>query len=203
MGFKENWNKTKVWVGEHKGLVIAISVPVVISIIYLLFRKPITKLVRRIKRPINILFPSQYIQNKIKTQESGSPDTPQLESYKLDGNWAIGYGHSLGTDDSNAGTIIDKPTAKTHFRDDIKIFTNGLKGLVKVPLNQNQYDALLNTVYFIGLGNLQHSDLLTKINALAPAADIQAEFMKWVNEGSERRDSLVKRMDKNAKLWIS
>lgn len=101
-----------------------------------------------------------------------------------DGNnvWTIGFGSTYNHDAGRKvkkGDIIDKATALRWLRLDAGKFAEGVKKLVKVPINQNQLDSLTSFTYNLGLGALQTSTLLRKLNAGKPKEEVAAEFLKW------------------------
>lgn len=75
--------------------------------------------------------------------------------------------------------------------------------LVKVPLNQNQYDALVSFTYNLGGTNLGKSTLLKKINGNPCDSSIRSEFEKWVNAGGKKLAGLVRRRKAEADLYFS
>lgn len=74
---------------------------------------------------------------------------------------------------------------------------------VKVPLNQNQFDALVSFTYNLGGTNLSTSTLLRKINANPCDPTIAAEFAKWVNAGGKKLNGLVRRRNAESDLYFS
>ena len=107
----------------------------------------------------------------------------RLKSYRDTGNiWTIGFGSTYNHDAKRKvqeGDIIDKETALRWLRLDAGKFATGVKKLVKVPINQNQLDSLTSFAYNLGLGALQTSTLLRKLNAGAPKDEVAAEFLRW------------------------
>lgn len=103
--------------------------------------------------------------------------------------WTIGYGHTLGVKQGDVCTISE---ASDLLKEDILIFEKSLNNLVLVPLNQNQYDALICFIFNIGCGNFKKSTLLKLLNN-ADYNGAAAEFCKWiyvkgkVSEGLRRR----------------
>ena len=75
-----------------------------------------------------------------------------------------------------------------------------LDSLVKVPLNQNQFDALVDFVYNLGSGTLAHSTLLQKLNSGAYDA-VPDEFRRFVHAGGKRMAGLERRREREAELW--
>jgi GH24 family phage-related lysozyme (muramidase) len=74
--------------------------------------------------------------------------------------------------------------------------------LITVPLNQNQFDALVSFVFNLGSGALQCSTLRRRLNAGAylEAAD---EFPKWVYAGGRKLKGLVRRREAERILFLS
>ena len=57
-------------------------------------------------------------------------------------------------------------------------YESAVNSFVTVQLNQNQFDALVDFVYNLGIGSLQKSTLLKKLNAL-DYSGAALEFLKW------------------------
>lgn len=118
----------------------------------------------------------------------------RLKSYRDTGNiWTIGFGSTYHHDAKRKiqeGDIIDKETALRWLRLDAGKFATGVKKLVKVPINQNQLDSLTSFSYNLGLGALQTSTLLRKLNAGAPKDEVAEEFLRW-NKGRNTAGVLV------------
>ena len=93
--------------------------------------------------------------------------------------WTIGYGH---TGNVKPGQVITEREAESLLKSDLKYFEKKVKELVKVPLNQNQFDALVSFTFNLGEKNLSSSTLLKKLNQ----RDYQGaanEFHKWNKAG--------------------
>ncbi|AKA37152.1 lysozyme [Yersinia ruckeri] len=135
-----------------------------------------------------------------------------LESYQdSNGIWNIGYSHS---DNVIQGQKIEELTAMSLLQSDIMICEECLNNIVAVPLNQNQFDALVSFLFNVGVGHPgvksgfqylksgQPSNMLININKgnFVDAAD---EFSYWIYMGSIRSPSLVKRREKEMKLFMT
>jgi lysozyme len=76
-----------------------------------------------------------------------------------------------------------------------------VKRLVRVELNQEEYDALVDLVFNIGMGNFDTSTLLRKLNAGDTEGAI-AEFARWNKGGGVVLSGLVKRREANRVLFL-
>ena len=92
--------------------------------------------------------------------------------------------------------------AKEYMRHDLIEFEHTVNSSVKVPLNQNQFDALVSLAYNIGSNAFKSSTLVKKLNTndYQGAAD---QFNVWVNAGGKRMQGLVNRRDKEKLLFLS
>lgn len=87
----------------------------------------------------------------------------------------IGYGTTRGV---KMGMTITKEQAEELLRQDVERFEPEVLRLVKVPLAQSQWDALLSFTYNLGSANLESSTLLKLLNK----GDYQAaadQFPRW------------------------
>jgi lysozyme len=106
----------------------------------------------------------------------------------------IGWGCTKGVthDDVVNKRTITQDQAEQMLQNELLDFENGIPRYVTVPLNENQFAALVSFTYNLGLGSLQHSTLLQKLNAndMAGAAD---EFPKWDHAGGHEVETLKER----------
>ncbi|WP_151837834.1 MULTISPECIES: lysozyme [unclassified Acinetobacter] len=118
------------------------------------------------------------------------------------GVWTIGYGTTMinGTK-VKKGDTCTLEQAKSYFAHDLKRFEASVNNQVKVPLSQNQFDALVSLVYNIGSGNFASSTLLKKLNAkdYAGAAD---QFPRWNKAGGKVLNGLIRRRDAERALFL-
>jgi lysozyme len=81
--------------------------------------------------------------------------------------WTIGYG-STRYEDGRYVTAkdphIDEARAISIMQETLKEYENAVNRYVKVPLNQNQFDALVSFAYNLGNKALLNSTLLKRIN---------------------------------------
>lgn len=109
----------------------------------------------------------------------------------------IGYGH---TKNVRLGMKITPEQAEKFLRDDLKTFEKIVKDNVKMPLNQNQFDALVSFVFNVGGGNFKTSTLLKVLNKGDYGA-AAGEFSKWVYGGGKKLPGLVRRRQAEAELF--
>jgi lysozyme len=128
---------------------------------------------------------SESIKTYIKEKEG-----LRLTSYLCPANvWTIGWGHTL-TARPNMTITIEQ--AQRLFDSDLEKFEKGVNQIVAVPLTQGQFDALVSFAYNVGIGNLQQSTLLRKLN-LQDYKGAAQEFDRWVFAGGKRLNGLVRR----------
>ena len=119
-------------------------------------------------------------------------------AYKCPGGvWTIGYGHTEGV---KPGQRCTRRQAEAWLREDLAVAAGEVEA-VGLDLAQGQAEALVDFVFNLGIGALKGSTLLKKIRAGADAAEIQAEFRRWVYAGGEVQKGLVRRREWEAAGW--
>ena len=114
----------------------------------------------------------------------------RLKSYQDQNEiWTIGYGHTYGV---RQGMTCTQYQAEQWLSDDVHESEKEVNALVKVPLNQNQFDALVDLVFNVGSGNFRNSTLLKLLN-LGAFDRAAKEFEKWNRAGGIVRDGLTRR----------
>lgn len=116
------------------------------------------------------------------------------------GTLTIGYGHTsaAGPPRVGVGTRITAREADQILFDDLGKVENDINKLVKVPLNQNQFDALVS--FQFNTGALGISTLLNKLNA-GNYASVRTELLKWTIGGGAEMPGLVKRRKSEINLF--
>lgn len=112
--------------------------------------------------------------------------------------WTIGYGH---TKTAKPGMKITQRGAEELLKHDLAWVEAALARYVKVPLNQNQYDALASFVYNLGATNFKNSTLLKKLNAgdYRGAAD---QLPRWNKQKGKVLRGLTIRRAKERDLFL-
>lgn len=105
----------------------------------------------------------------------------ELEAYQdIAGVWTIGYGHT--GPDVTPGMRITEREAEALLRRDLKSREDAVSRLVTVPLNQNEFDALVSFVYNVGAEAFRRSTALRRLNRGARLA--AADAMTWWNKAT-------------------
>jgi lysozyme len=135
----------------------------------------------------------------------------QFEGLRLDayccpaGVPTIGYG---STERVQLGMKISLAQAEDRLRKDVAIAEDTVRKLLRIGVNQNQFDALVSFVLNLGAPALQQSTLLKRINA-GDAGSAANEFCKWVfaldpkTKRMVKLPGLVTRRAEEAKLFLS
>jgi len=116
--------------------------------------------------------------------------------------WTIGYGHTsmAGPPKVFKGLRVTATEAEYILQRDLTKYEGGVERLVKVPLTQNQFDALVSFAFNCGVDALKKSTLLKRVNANAFDA-VPAELMKWTKANGKEMKGLVRRRRAEAALW--
>lgn len=124
----------------------------------------------------------------------------KLKAYKCPaGIWTIGYGHT--GPDVKENLVITNYQAGALLVGDLQKFENAIKLLVRVPLSQNQFDALVSFVYNVGPKAFQDSTLLKKLNA-GDYLGAAEEFLRWDKVNGKPLAGLTKRRKAERELFL-
>lgn len=179
---------------KNKGLIIA-------AIIIILLAKP-----KKVKAESLITMKTNKAEDLIKFNEG-----LRLKAY-IDpvGIYTIGWGNIFNYTKNRPvqkGDTITKAEAQLFFDVHMQGIVNGLKKLLKVNINENQFNALLSWVYNFNLQTLAKSTLLKLLNASKSKELVANEFLKW-NKGKVKGKlvvlpGLVTRRKAEADLFLS
>lgn len=128
----------------------------------------------------------------------------ELTAYKdAVGVWTIGYGHTAmaGPPVPKAGMKLTVKEAEDLLLKDLIKYEQPVRNYVTVPLNDNQYGALVSFCYNLGGGNLKQSTLLKKVNA-KDFAGAAKEFAKWNKAEGKVLKGLTRRRAAEAALFL-
>jgi lysozyme len=139
-----------------------------------------------------------------KYSSAGLALTKQFEGCELKayqdqvGVWTIGYGHT-GTD-VKKGLTITEEQASTLLAADVAWAVTCVNKSVKVAINQNQFDALVDFVFNLGCANLGQSTLLRLLNS-GDSSNAAKEFLRWNRAGGKVVAGLTRRRQAEMDLF--
>lgn len=114
------------------------------------------------------------------------------------GVWTIGTGHT-GPEVNAASTITQEEADRLLDKDTASAVAT-VNRLVSVPLNQNQFDALVSFVYNVGATNFKTSTLLSLVNKGEHKA-VPAQFLRWNKAGGKVSAGLIRRRKAESRLY--
>jgi len=126
------------------------------------------------------------------------------------GFWTIGYGHLITRDRSlkpfpnglKIESISELHATKVLLAEDLEKFERGVIRLIKVPLTDGQFGALVSFSFNLGLGSLQASTLRKKVNE-ENHEEASKQFNRWVFAGGRKLKGLVLRRRAESQLYLS
>jgi lysozyme len=128
------------------------------------------------------------------TKEEGARNKAYKDSKGL---WTIGVGHLIKSSEQHLinATLTDEQVEEL-LRSDLKWCSEAVESSVKVPLTQNQFDALYSLCFNIGETNFRKSTVVKKINEndLKGAADA---ILMW-----NKPEVLVNRRKRERALFL-
>ena len=141
--------------------------------------------------------------NFIKKAEGGL----YLKSYQDSGGvWTVGYGSTYDFDKQRKvqqGDIITEAQAQRWLEMETSQNAKDIKSLVKVPLNNNQLNALISFVYNVGINAFKKSTMLKLLNSGADKNTVANQFDKWVFDNGVIVKGLINRRNAEKTLFLS
>jgi len=135
-----------------------------------------------------------------------------LSAYRdVAGVWTIGYGSTRYHDGRRVkpgDRLASELQADALFKNTLGQFENAVNEYVKVPLTQNQFDALVSFTYNEGTGALKESTLLVKLNE-KNYKEAAAHFLAWDKITDPKTgkkviwDTLLQRRKEESQLFLS
>ena len=124
----------------------------------------------------------------------------RLQSYRCSaGVWTIGYGHT--GKDIKEGMTITQQEADDWLIVDCNRVLQMLRDTLRVPIRQNQLDALVSLGFNIGTEALRKSTLMSLVNRNPDDLNIPEQFDRWVYAGGKVVNGLVRRRKAEGKLY--
>lgn len=124
----------------------------------------------------------------------------ELKAYRCPaGILTIGFGHTRGVKE---GDHITQAQAERYLRGDLVGVEHDVQRLVKVPLTQGQYDALVSFTFNCGTRAFSTSSLLGKLNAKDYDGAAE-ELQRWNKAGGKVQGGLTRRRLLEKRLFES
>lgn len=144
----------------------------------------------------------------MKTSQAGidlihSFEQLRLKAYPDPGSkdgkpYTVGWG-STGPD-IGPGTVWTKEKADARFASDLSKFEQAVSVLVKVPLKQHHFDALVSFTYNLGIGSLKSSTLLKMLNS-GDYDGAGKQLLRWTKNDGVEMAGLVRRRKEELKMF--
>lgn len=124
----------------------------------------------------------------------------RFEAYQsVSGRWFIGYGHSRT---AQPGMIISEAEAEALLREDVEGAEASVKKLVTVPVNVNEFSAMVSLCYNLGAGNFGKSAVVREIN-LGNRQSAANAFRNHIRAGYQVLEHLKHRREEERTLFLT
>jgi lysozyme len=144
--------------------------------------------------------------NNLTYSVKGLALTEQFEGCRLTayqdqvGVWTIGYGHT-GLD-VKPGMTVTSAQAEALLAQDVLSAAACVNNVVVVKITQEEFDALVDFVFNLGVGAFSGSTMLRKLNA-GDFTGAAAQFDLWDRAGGAIVAGLLRRREAEAELFGS
>ena len=146
----------------------------------------------------------------IKLYEQGPDGGAALESYLCPARiWTIGWGHTKGVHIGQHATLAQ---CEQWLLEDVATAEAAVNALVRVPLTQNQFDALVSFVFNIGVGRPTTdpkggagfwASTLRRLLNESDYAGAAGQFKRWNKGGGAVLNGLVARRADEEALFMT
>lgn len=143
----------------------------------------------------------------------GSLEGVRTTAYRdVAGLWTIGVGHLLTRDELSSGKLwiagqpirwelgLTDAQVAALLAQDLRPTEETVNLLVKTPITQNQFDALVLFAFNVGREAFAKSSLLRRLNEGKPA-EVPGQLQRWVYAAGQRVAGLANRRAAEARLW--
>ncbi len=130
----------------------------------------------------------------------------QFEGFSADiyicpaGYETIGYGHVVRAGEAFFEGITEV-WAEQLLREDVRVAEAAVQRYITVPLNENQFGALVSFTFNLGAGALQRSTLRRVINR-GEHGDVPHQLSRWVYAGGRKLPGLIRRRAAEGTLYM-
>lgn len=136
----------------------------------------------------------------------------RLTAYRdIAGVWTIGYGSTRYHDGKAVkpgDKLASKEQADALFKNTLGQYEDAVNQLVKAPISQSQFDALVSFTYNVGIGAFKGSGLLTNLNE-KNYTEAATHFLAWdkiTDMATGKKvicDTLANRRREESRLFLS
>lgn len=127
---------------------------------------------------------------------------PYLDPIKIP---TIGYG-TIKYPNGKAVTMQDRAISEAeateYLMHEVLEKAKSVETNVKVPLNDNEYAALVSFAYNVGSGALNGSTLMKLLNAGTDRATVADQFLRWNKAGGKELAGLTRRRQAERSLFL-
>jgi lysozyme len=139
----------------------------------------------------------------VKISDAGLQLIQEFEGLRLDAYpdpgtggepWTIGWGTTVypGGRRVQQGDRITEAQAMEYLRNDVERFESSVSAMLRVPVTQPQFDALVSLAYNVRANALRDSTLIELLNA-GDSAGAAAQFDRWIHAGGRPMEGLRRR----------
>jgi lysozyme len=145
----------------------------------------------------------KYGENNMQISQEGLSLFKKFEGCELKayhcaaGVPTIGYGSTHGV---TMDMEITQEEADKLLMEDVAKFEGSVTRAVKVPLSQNQYDAIVSWTFNLGPSNLSSSTMLRVLNE-GEYDEVPSQIRRWNKAGGRVLEGLIRRRDAEALLF--
>jgi lysozyme len=117
----------------------------------------------------------------------------------------IGFG-STKYEDGTKVRLTDAPITRERalqlFKNTLKEYVRAVDKYVTVPLQQHEFDALVEFVYNVGIPAFHTSTLLRLLNGGAPRDQVAAQFLRWNKDEGKVVQGLTNRRKRESNKFL-
>lgn len=118
------------------------------------------------------------------------------------GVWTIGYGTTrINGQPVKADMTITKDQALQLVQQEVNKLWSQIESILKVKINGNQMNALIDFAYNLGFDSLKNSTLMRLVNE-SKFEEAANQFPRWVYAGGKVLPGLVKRREAERQLFL-
>jgi lysozyme len=147
----------------------------------------------------------------MELSDKGAEDLKGSEGFRSqpypdgEGVPTIGFGSTFYENGTRV-TLKDAPITKERalqiFKVTLKQYTSAVDKNVTVPLTQNEFDALVEFTYNVGVAAFKGSTLLKLLNAGAPKDRVAAQFLRWNKDEGKVVPGLTNRRKRESNKFL-